>query len=125
MLAEPAWDAICYVCNGIYWLFTDVGSLSVLWLLLKVLFWSSLLVGSLAMLAKIGWLQRFFEALGIGFSKLAPPFYLVGKLFSWICGGFKAVGDFVSMFYEENCPPIKLVSPEEAAIEEKIVQEGT
>lgn len=26
--------------------------------------------------------------------------------------------DFFSMFYEENCPPIKIVSPEEAVIEE-------
>lgn len=119
VLAVPyIWDGLCWFGNGIYWLFTDGGSVEMLLFVLKITGLGLLFGGIIFVLAKVGFLQRFWEGMCHGCSKLAPPFYVVPKFFAWVGGGFTAAGEFVKMFYEENCPPITLVSPEEAKVEE-------
>ena len=55
---------------------------------------------------------------------VSPPFVLVGKVFAaplvWIWKCLKAIAEFSAVFYEENCPPIKIVSIEEEKIQQKI-----
>ena len=116
-VAGPVWDGLCWFAKGVYWLFTDAGSLSFLLLLGKVLFFMAVLFGGFYVLAKVGFIQRFVTSVGNGLAYLSPPFYLVGRFFDWLKGGWDSVVEFVSMFYEENCPPIILVTPEEAAVE--------
>lgn len=58
------------------------------------------------------------------FKKALVPFSLIGSVIlafgKWIDNLLCNIIEFVSMFYEENCPPIVLVSEEEAEIEEKV-----
>jgi hypothetical protein len=122
LLAGPAWDALCAIADGIVWIFSNTGSLSILFFALKIILWAVAFAAAIYGLARMGWIQKFFETAGTGVKKLSPPFYLVGKLFGWVVGGFVAVAEFVSMFYEQNCPPIVLVSPEDEIIEK--VAEG-
>jgi hypothetical protein len=117
-IAGPAWSTLCWVAGGIYWLFTDVGCLSVLWFIAKMVFFVLLFGGTVALLMRLGWIQKFGEVAGDGLSKLAPPFYVVGRFFDWIGKCCEKFIEFCKMFYEENCPPIKLVTDEEAAIAE-------
>lgn len=50
-----------------------------------------------------------------------PPIVLIFDLLfapiKWIRGGFVNVYDFVSVFYEENCPPINIISEEDEQLE--------
>lgn len=117
LVAGPAWDLVSWIASGIYSLFTDEVSLGVLWAGCKIALWGAVFIGITYALCRLGWIQRFADALLAGLSKLCPPFYLVGYLFGWIGSGFRSVKEFVSMFYEENCPPIVLVSSEESLVE--------
>lgn len=118
LIAGPTWDGICWIANGIVWLFSDTGSLTVLWTGIKISFWLAFATATVYVLARLGWIQRFWEVLCDGLGRICPPFYLVGRFWRWLCGGCSAVAEFVAMFYEENCPPITLVSDEEGAVEE-------
>lgn len=58
------------------------------------------------------------------FKKALIPFSLIGNIIlafgKWIDNLLSNAIEFISMFYEENCPPIVIVSDEEAEIEEKV-----
>lgn len=123
LAAGPVWTFVSWVGGGIYWLFTDTGSLESAWFILKGVFWTALITGVFVSLFRIGFMQRFAEVACDGMAKLAPPFYLIGRLFGWIIDGWNHVIEFCKMFYEENCPPIVLVSEEEAAVEAVAEQE--
>lgn len=123
LLASPVWWGMCWLADGIHFLFTDEGSVSFLLLFVKVFLFLGLVGGAMYGLAKAGFLQRFGTAMSSGWTYINPPFYLAGHLFCWVVGGIKSASEFVSMFYEENCPPIILVSPEEEKLEE-IVTKG-
>jgi hypothetical protein len=43
---------------------------------------------------------------------LAPAGVALLKMGEWLAAGWSSVTDFVSMFYEENCPPIKIITEE-------------
>ena len=51
-----------------------------------------------------------------------PPVVLVSQVtaapFKWIGKGIVELCEFISVFYEENCPPITIISEEEEKIEE-------
>lgn len=126
VLAGPVssglWSAACWVVDGIGWLCSDSGFFTILLTGLKYAFYFAVLAGGLYVLARVGFLQRFGEALLAGLKKLTPPFYLLGRFGAWVGGGFTGVVEFVKMFYEENCPPIVLVTPEDEKVEQ--VAEG-
>lgn len=117
-IVGPVWDAICYVGNAIYWLFTNEGSLELLSIIGKTLLFGGITIAVVYGLTKIGWMEKFFSVCYEGFVKITAPLYVFTHLFNWIGNGFKNIYEFITMFYEENCPPIKIISDEEAIIEE-------
>lgn len=117
VVAVPAWEQFCYVVSSIYYGVTSTNFLSLLLNMVIGVTIVSVAVGSILLLAKIGFLERFVDGLFRGFTLLAPPFYLIGKFLDWIFGGIRSVVEFCEMFYEENCPPIVIVNPEEELID--------
>jgi hypothetical protein len=107
------------VYDFIIWLFTDIGSLKILSIIGKILLYMMLGSSFVWVLAKTNILDTFFGACYRGFVFISPPFYLFVALWEWICAGFKSVEEFVSMFYEENCPPIVLISEEESILKKE------
>jgi hypothetical protein len=124
VIAGPVWDVICWIGGAILWLFTNEGSLEFLSLIGKTLLFGSIFIVVIYGLTKIGWTQKFCELCINGFVKITAPLYVFKYLFDWIGNGFKNIHEFVTMFYEENCPPIKIISNEEAIIENIVEQEG-
>lgn len=124
LIAGSVWDFLCWFGNGIYWMFTDKDSLSFMGFMLGMVFVAISMIAIQVFLFRIGFMRKFGDVLGDGLMKLAPPFYLIGKFFGWIGRGWNNLVDFCKMFYEENCPPIVLVSEEEAAIESIVEQEN-
>lgn len=118
-----AWDFICWIGSCIAWLFTDAISFSVLTFFGKIFMWSALVYLVVFLAVKLEVVQRFIDALLKGFNYISPPFYVAAVPFRWIKTGCVNFWEFVSMFYEENCPPIKLVTPEEAIVE-SVAHEG-
>jgi hypothetical protein len=117
IIASPVWDVLCWIGGGFHYLFTNEGSLDTLLIVGKVAIWAAVFIASMTLLIRIGWLQKFGDALYTGMCKVSPPFYLFGKFLDWIASGFGNVIDFCKMFYEENCPPIILIDEEEAVVE--------
>jgi ABC-type multidrug transport system fused ATPase/permease subunit len=70
---------------------------------------------------RFGMLRRGAAAAGWACAGALPPIFLVGDLvcmpFKWTFKAISAFFDFAAVFYEENCPPIKIVSVEEESIE--------
>lgn len=116
-VAIPIWWFICWVCNGIIWMFSDSGSLAAMWVTAKILFFAALGLGIVVLSTKIGLVQRLGEAFVSGFEKVSAPLYILFVPFGWIKSRIDSFLEFAAMFYEENCPPVKLVNEEEAVIE--------
>lgn len=53
----------------------------------------------------------------LGLSVLSIPLYVAWILMQWIWKRLVVIHEFIEMFYEENCPPITLISSEEALVE--------
>jgi len=108
--------------EGSIWLFTSGTLLRVFLIILAGVSFGALLaamgLGFSWLAVKLRWGPRFLELLRQGLAFCSPPVFLVGVLFGWVGSSFKAVCEFVAMFYEENCPAINLVSPEEEAVEQ-------
>jgi ABC-type multidrug transport system fused ATPase/permease subunit len=70
---------------------------------------------------RFSFLRKGAGLLGRALVGISPPFVLLWQLFAtpfvWLAHGFASVCEFVAMFYEENCPPITIISEEEAAID--------
>jgi hypothetical protein len=118
IIAQPLWNGLCWLVDAIIGMFSNVNNLETLLLVLKLCAASLLWAIILYVLAKIGFLQRFGRGVAHGLSKLVPPFYLIDRFFRWIGRGFLSVKEFVMMFYEENCPPIVIVSQEQEKVEQ-------
>ncbi len=118
LMAKPLWSLVCWMVGGIYDIFTSKQSLDTLIYFIVAISATAFVSLILILLVKIGFLRAFGIGLRRGLSKLSPPLYIVGRFFRWIGNGFKSTCEFIRMFYEENCPPIVLVSPEEEKIEE-------
>ena len=118
LAAGPVWDALCWLGEAIVWLFSSDGFTSVLWGMAKVVFWSGVFFGLGYGFFRSGMAGKFAEVAGKGLKKCAPPFYLVGSFFAWIGRCWRATMEFIEVFYEENCPMITIVTPEEEKIEQ-------
>jgi len=111
--ALGVWDFLCFVFsfNPIP-LFLFIGK----WLL--ILFGVALLVYGFI---RSNVLRHCGKTVATGCVGVLPPFRLVGglfvALFKWISSGFCGILDFVEVFYEENCPPITIVSPDDESID--------
>lgn len=119
-VAEPIVSFVMWVGHGIWWFFTEfdfASSLTFIWFLTKIFFAILVVVAAVALLARIGWIQAFLSLCWSGLSKINLPGYLLGILWGWVCAGCRNTSEFVAMFYEENCPPIILVSPEDEAVD--------
>ena len=90
------------------------------WILLRVI-----IVGGACSIVIYGFcklkiLQKCGLALTSSLVAVSPPFVLVGNLFclpfQWVATLCNNTVEFVGMFYEENCPPITIVSGEEEII---------
>lgn len=76
------------------------------------------------------WLLRnkkvkgFCVSTGHAVAAAAPSLGLVGTViaapFRWIAWIWRSSKEFIAVFYEENCPPIILVTPEEEKLQEAI-----
>jgi hypothetical protein len=123
-LAGPVLDFVSWVLGGLWWGLTESNFWGSVWWVVKyggMLAILSVFVGGLMYgLLKIGFIERFAVLLcrGLGTALMPAGFawHLLCRLFRWFGKGVVGVGEFVSMFYEENCPPIKLVSNEEAQL---------
>ncbi len=115
--------AVVWVAECISWLFTDAVSWSFVIFMGKFFLWFGGVGFFIYILLRTTILDKFFGTFGKGISYIAPPFYIAAVPFRWIGDGWIGLCEFVSMFYEENCPPIKLVSKEEAVVE-SIAQNG-
>lgn len=75
-------------------------------------------------LAQIGFVEKCRRAAVAGGKTAFIPVELLWNIicvpFAWIRMGFEHFMDFVSIFYEENCPPINIVSNEDESIEEAV-----
>lgn len=71
------------------------------------------LIESRALNATVDGINTIGEGFPIVGRAIAAPFVWLGKIVS-------AFADFVSMFYEDNCPPIIIVSEEEDALEGEV-----
>lgn len=117
------------VVSGIWWfcgavcsffgnVFTDTGFLSAMLFLGKVLVFLAVLAGAVYGLIRSGLVDRFLAGCHSGLVAISPPFMVVGTFFSWIGSCWNGMLEFVAMFYEENCPPITLVTPEDQKVED-------
>ncbi len=90
----------------------------------KILIGAILVTGVVMLVRRFKVVQTCGSAAWEGAVACSPPFVLlVGMVcapFKWIAKGFMNAKEFVEVFYEENCPPISIVSDDEAAIEEAI-----
>lgn len=85
---------------------------------LKVVFLMALTVGAFHVGFRSGLFDAGYSYIAAGVRKVLEPFAFVGTFFNWIGSCCNSVLEFVAMFYEENCPPIVLVSPEEEKIDD-------
>lgn len=115
--AFPVWDFMCWLPSFVYWLLSDLGTLSALWIACKLLFWATIIVGFISFVFTSGAGEKFLVALVQGYKYISPPFVIFLLPFKWIKSGWDNTLEFVSMFYEENCPPVTIISEEEAAVE--------
>ncbi|RJQ30347.1 hypothetical protein C4565_00755 [Candidatus Parcubacteria bacterium] len=122
-IVGPVFYGICWLIETIIWLFTDTGFTTSLWLLTKIMALILVTTSVIFGLLYTGIVQRFGEKLWEGLAAVTAPLYILGVPLKWIKKGFDEACEFVSMFYEENCPPVVLVSKEEAQIE-SIAQNG-
>jgi ABC-type multidrug transport system fused ATPase/permease subunit len=118
-----AWHGICWCAESLAWLFTDAISFSFLVFLGKLAWTFGVAYVFIYFLLRFGVFQKFVDVFASGISYITPPFYLVAVHFRWIKSGWNNICEFVSMFYEENCPPIKIVSETEAVVE-SVAQNG-
>lgn len=116
-LSIPVWEFICWVCSGFIWLWSDGGLIATLWTILKVTLVLITIGLGIAVIATTSIAEKTSKVIGSSLEYISPPFYILAVPFKWIGNGFVSLYEFVSMFYEENCPPIKLVSEEEAIVE--------
>lgn len=114
------WVFLCWLAGVAYWMFSDVGSLSLIILMGKILFWVVMGVVFISVMFKFGIAQKVGECLETLWEYASTPLSITFIPFRWVKNCFVAACEFVSMFYEENCPPIKLISEEEAVVEDTI-----
>lgn len=117
MFSGTAWHCLCYVGEFIKWLFTDAVSLATVFFIGKMLMWSVLGGVAVFILFQARVAQKFVSVVIDGLDYITAPLYIVFVPFRWVKQGWNNLCEFVSMFYEENCPPIKLVSKEQAIVE--------
>ena len=131
--AGALWLAsICFwpVIGFVQWLFSyDFPSLiPILIIGGKIFFCIMVVVGIVAIFHRFRIMQAIGETALDGALTCCIPLVVVGKMiaapFKWLGKGCYSVVEFVQVFYEENCPPISIVSDDEAAIEEA-VEEGS
>jgi hypothetical protein len=123
MTLGALWAALCWCGDFIIWLFTDTISWTFVLFVGKLIIWMGLSAIAIAMLTRFGFVQKFSNAFLSGLGYITPPSYIVSVPFRWIINGFHNLCEFIAMFYEENCPPIKIVSKEEAVVE-SVAQNG-
>lgn len=116
-------NGLSWCCSFIYWLFTDSVSLDFVIFLGKVIFYNGLAGFVFYILFRIGVLSRFMHTVDKGFGYILPPLAILLVPFRWMKSGWNNACEFISMFYEENCPPVKLVDEKEALVE-SIAQNG-
>lgn len=78
---------------------------------------TALVAGVLYLVGRSPLTTKFIALFCAGCSTIAPPFYVVGRFFTWCGACCGSACEFVAMFYEENCPPITLVTKEQAIVE--------
>jgi len=119
---ETAVPILNFLGNVAYWLWellTAICSWAFLYWLIRVTLALVFLAGTGYAAVRTKTVQRAGDALWSGFHLLSPPFYVVGSFIAWLGGALMAFAEFVSVFYEENCPAITIISPEDEAIEQE------
>ncbi len=118
------WQLLCVVGGFIYWLFTDSVSFATLIFVIKFLGFIGITWGFLIVALRFKIFNRFLDYFLGGVEYIKPPFYIAAIPFFWIGKKCSDAYEFVQMFYEENCPPIKLITPEEEIIESNVDEGG-
>lgn len=109
-LCSLVWSDLVYVAKIVGKVLLGIGILAVVVAaIIKFFIWAKVLVK----------LSDSFVELG---GAIAPPFVAIGSAVSACCryclGFFSGCAEFVAVFYEENCPPITIVSEEETEEDE-------
>jgi len=125
VVAVPAFNGVCWVCSTVCGffagLFSDASFFNALKFLAKVFFYLLLAGGVIFGVVwgglKVGFYQRFAALCHQGLVTISPPFFVVGRFFSWVGKCWDAALEFVAMFYEENCPKVTIVTEEEAILD--------
>lgn len=84
--------------------------------------------GTLATIGYLVWrfqiVRKSFCIIGDSIAVAAPPVVLVGTWcllpVRWVCSACDHTAEFIKMFYEENCPPITIVSEEDEMMAEEL-----
>lgn len=111
-IAVPIFSFICYLFDLI------INSDPVPFLLFALKLIGLFFITALSMvgLLKFKLCQKVLGVAWQGIVLASPPFALVFDMFKalwgWVRGGLDSVCEFISVFYEENCPPIKIVKDE-------------
>jgi hypothetical protein len=117
LIAQPVYSLICWLPTFVMWLFEDGVGWVIFWAICKLLFLSTVAFTIIVVLFKSGVAKKFFTVFFKGLKYITPPVFVFSVPFNWIKNGINNTVEFVAMFYEENCPPIKIISKEEAVVE--------
>lgn len=107
------------VLRFIGWLFTDSALLSILMLAGKLILYTTLTVVGFWFISQFTIVRKTASLFCRGMVAISLPFFIVPIFFRWVRSAITAILDFVLMFYDENCPPIVLITTEEGRLEKE------
>jgi hypothetical protein len=117
LIAYPVFSFMCWLPEFVVWLFEDGVSWMFLWYIGKLLLWATLVMGIISVLVRTGVAGKFFATLFQGLKFISPPAFVFTVPFNWMKTAIVNTAEFIAMFYEENCPPITIISEDEAVVE--------
>lgn len=120
---------LAYICFGpilefIRWILsTDLSTLIPLLIVTAKFSIAFMLVFAVAfVLLKFSLGRKLIDLILVGIMACAPPAELLCKVlfapFKWFYHGLNLTCEFISVFYEENCPPITIISETEEGLED-------
>lgn len=121
LAAGVVWFCAAFGGTGVGWfwyLMTEVDWLAVAHYSLGFLLFGVFIVASVYIQKRFKVFNFFFNSVGAVLSPILNPIgSAIVAVAEGIGNGLASIGEFIRVFFEENCPPITIVSDEEEEIE--------